>query len=79
MTSGNAKWKMDPVAAPDAALFFISGLGLRAKHRHLSTQTPDLQGLIARQAALVTELDVNGLKVLVKAAAGSQTSPQDCF
>ena len=36
-------------------------------------QSPDLQGLIARQAALVTELDVNGLKVLVKRRAGSQT------
>ena len=42
-------------------------------------QTPDLQGLIARQAALVTELDVNGLKVLVKRRAGSQTVAAGLF
>src|ERR1043165_4322355 len=42
-------------------------------------QTPDLQGLIARQAALVTEFDVNGLKVLVKRRAGSQTVATGLF
>src|SRR5690349_8936742 len=42
-------------------------------------QTPDLQGLIARQAALVTEFDVNGLKVLVKRRAGSQTVAAGLF
>src|SRR5215471_11196213 len=42
-------------------------------------QTPDLQGLIARQAALVTEFDVNGLKVLVKQRAGSQTVATGLF
>lgn len=36
-------------------------------------QTPDFQAVIARQAALVTEFDVNGLKVLVKRREGSQT------
>jgi zinc protease len=35
--------------------------------------TPDFQSVIARQAAQVTELDVNGLKVLVKRREGSQT------
>ena len=35
--------------------------------------TPDFQSVIARQAALVTEFDVNGLKVLVKRREGSQT------
>ena len=35
--------------------------------------TPDFQSVIARQASLVTELDVNGLKVLVKRREGSQT------
>src|SRR5215813_2661344 len=34
---------------------------------------PDFQSVIARQAALVTEFDVNGLKVLVKRREGSQT------
>lgn len=37
------------------------------------TQTPDFQSVIARQASLVTEYDVNGLKVLVKRREGSQT------
>src|SRR5947207_12780882 len=37
------------------------------------TQTPDLQSVIARQASLVTEYDVNGMKVLVKRREGSQT------
>ena len=34
---------------------------------------PDFQSVIARQAALVTEFEVNGLKVLVKRREGSQT------
>jgi zinc protease len=37
------------------------------------TATPDFQSVIARQAALVTEFDVNGLKVLVKRREGSLT------
>ena len=35
--------------------------------------TPDFQSVIARQASLVSEIDVNGLKVLVKRREGSQT------
>ena len=41
-----------------------------------TTQTPappDFQSVIARQASLVSEFDVNGLKVLVKRREGSQT------
>jgi predicted Zn-dependent peptidase len=34
---------------------------------------PDFQSVIARQASLVTEFEINGLKVLVKRRAGSQT------
>jgi len=37
------------------------------------TATPDFQSVIARQAALVTEFDVNGLKVVVKRREGSLT------
>jgi zinc protease len=37
------------------------------------TATPDFQSVIARQAALVSEFDVNGLKVLVKRREGSLT------
>jgi predicted Zn-dependent peptidase len=42
-------------------------------------QTSDIQSVIARQAALVTEFDVNGLKVLVKRRAGSQTVATGLF
>jgi zinc protease len=42
-------------------------------------QTSDTQSVIARQAALVTEFDVNGLKVLVKRRAGSQTVATGLF
>src|SRR5438132_7823502 len=38
-----------------------------------ATSVQDFQNVIARQAALVSEFDVNGLKVLVKRREGSQT------
>jgi len=40
---------------------------------------PDFQGVIARQASLVTEFEINGLKVLVKRREGSQTVAADLF
>ena len=43
------------------------------------TTTPDFQSVIARQASLVTEFDVNGLKVLVKKREGSQTVAAGLF
>src|SRR4051794_27320659 len=43
------------------------------------TATPDFQSVIARQAALVTEFDVNGLKVLVKKREGSATVAAGLF
>ena len=43
------------------------------------TQTPDFQSVIARQASLVSEFDVNGLKVLVKRREGSQTVSAGLF
>src|SRR5207253_9042099 len=43
------------------------------------TQTPDFQSVIARQAALVSEFDVNGLKVLVTRREGSQTVAAGLF
>lgn len=39
----------------------------------------DIQNVIARQASLVTEFEVNGLKVLVKRRAGSQTVATGLF
>lgn len=44
-----------------------------------SAAPPDFQSVIARQAALVTEFDVNGLKVLVKRREGSQTVAAGLF
>src|SRR6266446_1217902 len=41
--------------------------------------TPDFQNVIARQASLVTEFEVNGLKVLVKRREGSQTVAAGLF
>src|SRR5882762_2031389 len=43
------------------------------------TAAPDFQGVIARQAALVTEFEVNGLKVLVKRREGSLTVAAGLF
>src|SRR5262245_30105751 len=45
-----------------------------------STQSaPDFQTIIARQASLVSEFEVNGLKVLVKRREGSQTVAAGLF
>jgi zinc protease len=43
------------------------------------TTPPDYQNVIARQASLITEFEVNGLKVLVKRREGSQTIAADLF
>src|SRR5712691_11135177 len=40
---------------------------------------PDFESVIARQASLVSEFDVNGLKVLVKRREGSQTVATGLF
>ncbi|HVS83374.1 MAG TPA: insulinase family protein, partial [Pyrinomonadaceae bacterium] len=40
---------------------------------------PDFQSVIARQASLVTEFEINGLKVLVKRRAGSLTASAGLF
>ena len=81
----NGKWKMtngkwDRMARVGAIsiLLMAATVGF-AQTPTPSPQAPDLQGLIARQAALVTELDVNGLKVLIKRRAGSQTVATGLF
>lgn len=45
----------------------------RAQSTPPPAPAPDFQSVIARQASLVTEFDINGLKVLVKRREGSQT------
>src|SRR5438552_9701406 len=44
-----------------------------------ATATQALQSVVAKQAALVTEFDVNGLKVLVKRREGSLTVAAGLF
>ena len=44
-----------------------------------ATAAPDFQSVIARQASLVTEFEVNGLKVLMKRRDGSQTVSAGLF
>jgi predicted Zn-dependent peptidase len=73
----NEKWTLSLLLT--LAIFLFSGVTAFAQTPTPTAQTPDLQGLIARQAALVTEFDVNGLKVLVKRRAGSQTVATGLF
>src|ERR1041384_1944254 len=78
----NDTWKMREgkwIPSLLLTLALVSGLTTFAQTPTSAPQTPDLQGLIARQAALVTEFDVNGLKVLVKRRAGSQTVAAGLF
>ena len=44
-----------------------------------ATTSQDVQNVIARQAALVSEFEINGLKVLVKRREGSQTVAAGLF
>src|SRR5213083_266764 len=73
----NGKWLSLSVC------YFFLILLLAPSARAQSTQTqataPDFQSIIARQAALVSEFDVNGLKVLVKRREGSQTVAAGLF
>jgi zinc protease len=54
-------------------LFTASFAPAQTPTSQTQTTAPDFQSVIARQAALVSEFDVNGLKVLVKRREGSQT------
>src|SRR5207248_6209223 len=67
----NGKW----LSLIVCCLFVIVLLAPATRAQSTQTQatTPDFQSIIARQAALVSEFDVNGLKVLVKRREGSQT------
>src|SRR5216683_2168213 len=51
----------------------------RGQATQSATTVPDFQSVIARQASLVTEFEVNGLKVLVKRREGSQTVAAGLF
>jgi zinc protease len=51
----------------------------QAQSTQTQTTTPDFQSVIARQASLVSEFEINGLKVLVKRREGSQTVATGLF
>src|SRR5437588_6839202 len=59
-------------------LSFILPLAALAQTSTAPTQT-DFQSVIARQAALVTEFDINGFKVIVKRREASQTVAAGLF
>jgi zinc protease len=60
-------------------LAFLIAPGAYGQQTQTQTAAPDFQSVIARQAALVTEFEVNGLKVLVKRREGSQTVAAGLF
>lgn len=80
----NGKWQMrndkSNFCAPLlAALFFFVTASSSLAQTPTPTPTPDFQSVITRQAALVTEFDINGLKVLFKQRQGSQTVAAGLF
>jgi zinc protease len=66
----NVKWIFVSIIL---CLLTASSVPAQTPTTQTQTATPDFQSVIARQASLVTEFDVNGLKVLVKRREGSQT------
>src|SRR2546429_9528868 len=60
-------------------LSFILPLAAFAQSPTQPAQATDFQSFIARQASLVTEFDINGLKVLVKRRESSQTVAAGLF
>jgi zinc protease len=68
------------LAAP--CLLLTALLGFTPLARAQSTQAnqaPDFQSVIARQASLVSDFEINGLRVLVKRREGSQTVATGLF
>src|SRR5205807_4208747 len=61
------------------ALALMASTAIAQPQTPTPAPTPDFQSVIARQAALVTEFDVNGLKVLVKKRDGSATVSAGLF
>ena len=66
----NLKWLLTSTLV---CLFIFASTSAQTPTTTTQTAAPDFQSVIARQASLVTEFDVNGLKVLVKRREGSLT------
>src|ERR1700694_1004630 len=77
----NTRRKTSGLLLPAACLLFIALLAPATfgQATQPATTAPDFQSVIARQAALVTEFEVNGLKVLIKRREGSQTVAAGLF
>jgi zinc protease len=60
-------------------LLSVATTSAQGKQPQAVTTVQDFQNVIARQAALVSEFDVNGLKVLVKRRVGSLTVASGLF
>src|SRR2546421_8507882 len=75
MTNAKSIWRTIVLAL----LITIAPLAYAQTPSPTPIPSPDFQSVIARQAALVTEFDVNGLKVLVKKREGSQTVAAGLF
>src|SRR2546421_7592011 len=75
MTNAKSIWRTIVLAL----LITIAPLAYAQTPSPTPIPSPDFQSVIARQAALVTEFDVNGLKVLVKRREGSQTVATGLF
>ena len=66
----NLKWFLISTLV---GLLAVASASAQTPTTQTQTTAPDFQSVIARQASLVTEFDVNGLKVLVKRREGSLT------
>jgi len=77
-TSKSAAYRLLPVTLW-LLLTALLAPATRGQATQSATTTPDFQSVIARQAALVTEFEVNGLKVLIKRREGSQTVAAGLF
>ena len=75
----NVKWHSLLLSLLTAVCLLLTAPTLRAQTTTPSQAAPDFQSIIARQAALVSEFDINGLKVLVKRREGSQTVAAGLF
>ena len=76
-----ARWARRIATSLLVAIVFIAGTN--ASHADQEPKPPQaqqtVQGVVAKQAALVTEFDVNGLKVLLKRREGSLTVAAGLF
>jgi len=79
MTSDGRWSRIAPLGFMPLVLSLLLAATVTAQTTAPQQAPPDFQSVIARQASLVTEFDVNGLKVLVKKREGSQTVAAGLF